>query len=358
MQLMKCFPELSEERRRETVSMQNPENPFAGFVGNEGAVKKLLRLAFCALGDELHFGGQNIALLGPAGVGKTTLAKCFAKLLDLPFVEADPGSLSNTTDLFNLIAATCEQHICRDEHGNENSLKLVSEDDRHYVAPSMIVFIDEVHLLSKAIQQGLLKATEPNDSMLATNEVVVDTSNITWIIATTELGKLFHAFRTRFSQAELKPYTRDEIAEIILRNCSVPRRIAEQVSRYAGSVTREAIDFANEVIMERKFVGCDWEDAVESVRKSRNIDEYGMSRKRLMILEALGKQTRISIGRLPHYVRVQSEELTEILLPPLLQFTDERDALVTVTSRGCMLTAAGKKELERRNIQVQVIIEG
>jgi hypothetical protein len=51
--------------------------------------------------------------------------------------------------------------------------------------------------LADSIVQGLLKATEFDDStLIAENGKTVDCYKVTWAIATTEEGRLFEAFRT------------------------------------------------------------------------------------------------------------------------------------------------------------------
>ncbi|MDD3323982.1 MAG: replication-associated recombination protein A [Sulfurospirillaceae bacterium] len=78
---------------------------------------------------------------GPAGVGKTTLAKIVAKTLELPFYELDATSVK--VEEFRKIIA---QH----KHGLQRPL----------------IFIDEVHRLSKTQQEVLLLPMENHEAIV------------------------------------------------------------------------------------------------------------------------------------------------------------------------------------------------
>jgi len=78
---------------------------------------------------------------GPAGVGKTTLARIVSKELELPFYELDATSVK--VDAFRKIFA----------------------DHRHALAKPLI-FIDEVHRLSKTQQEVLLLPMENKEAVI------------------------------------------------------------------------------------------------------------------------------------------------------------------------------------------------
>ena len=100
-----------------------------------------------------------------------------------------------------------------------------------------------------------------------------------------------------------------------------------------------------EVIAERRRSGCDWFEAVETIRKEHGIDEYGMPDVHLEILKALGNRGPISKYALRDVARCEVEELDEYVLPAM-----RRDGLVQTTSRGVGITAAGLDELEKRGL--------
>ena len=243
------------------------------------------------------------------------------------------------------------------EDGRITTLALRPQQDKfHFQAPPMVVFIDEVHLLNSSIEQGLLTATDSNVNELVTPEGYrLDTRNICWIIATTEGGKLFHALKTRFSKAQFRNYTPEEVAGIVRANTGLPIEVARSAAFFAGRVTREAIDFAKEVALEKDMAGGTWDEAVEVIRREHGIDQYRMGVRRVEILTALGKGP-MSQARLQIVARVQAEEFKDEIMAPLLEFTDGAEPMVVISSKCYQITAAGLAELTKRGIGSTVMI--
>jgi Holliday junction resolvasome RuvABC ATP-dependent DNA helicase subunit len=350
----------SLDERRWAVDSANPDCPFSRFIGNERAIKRLSRSAFSALGKRNHLCRENSwALLGPASTGKTTLAKLYAELLELPFVEIHPRSIKTANDLLVKIAEVCEQTMIPLSYdGTEmpteyTSLELVPHKQaNHFYLPPMIVFIDEVHSLRNNVVQSLLKATEKKDSELITEGGwTVNTHNVCWMIATTDRGLLFDAFDTRFTKVHLRLYSSDEIAKIVnLDNPDWSDGICNLVAKYAGRVPREALGFANEMRLEEEMNPGNWEKVAWSVAQDHGIDEFGMTHQRIGILVALGQQGAIAKARMGDVASCKTEELEKFIMPPLMATTPDQKPLVTVTSKGYTITHAGLEELDRRTI--------
>ena len=205
--------------RRQFTDPQNPSCPLSRFIGNAEAKEIMQRAAYAAWGRETHCCADlSFAMVGPASAGKTTLARLFAETVKLPLIEIPPNSVRSCREVFDAIAVTLERTINTDTPGQPFSLKMVKPrgDDPTMTVPSCVVFIDEVHGLPRDIRDGLLKAIESKDRMLSIeNGWYADTSRVCWIVATTERGRLFGPFDSRFTKIELGMYGAEEIAQII-----------------------------------------------------------------------------------------------------------------------------------------------
>lgn len=335
----------SDSDRRWAVDADNPSFELNKFIGNEEARRRLGRAVFSALGKtNRSCSDYSFAICGPASTGKTHLAKLFAASLDLPFVSIEPQSVRRVHDIFAEV-----ERVCRDHH---EDIAIVQNSDGGYILPPMVVFIDEVHNLRKSVVQGLLKATEPNDRSMVTEEGhKVSTTNVCWIIATTDRGDLFDAFDTRFQKVNLRLYSKAEMAQIIkLNNPDWDDETCLLVAKYNSHVPREALAFARDMRVEHEMSGgVSWEEAASTVAKDHGIDSWGMTDARVEVLKALG-QRPISATQLQYVVHVKEEELKKFVMPPLLARTPDSEPLVTVSTRGYTITLEGLAELGKRNL--------
>lgn len=324
----------------------NPESPFWRMVGQEAAKKKLGRAAVNALMRYDHR-CRDIAwlLTGPSSVGKTTLAKLFAEILDLPYIEISPKAIGSVSDVFVQIAETLKNW--------KIPVPLVAHQrPQNYVLPPCIIFVDEVHALKESVQHGLLKAVENKDAMLQieTGEVL-NTFNACWIIATTDSGDLFDAFDNRFCEINLKPYTKAEIAQIVQKNYPEwSDELCEIVAHYQSRIPRKALEFAREIDMEKKQGNrAGFKRIAGEIAKENGIDEHGMSDRHIKILKLLG-EAPVSKERMALLLNVKEKELVRRIIPSLMIETEDMPALITVSKSGYVITKAGLAELDKRHI--------
>lgn len=332
---------------RETINaFLNPENknsPYHGFIGNKNAINKLIRIDFDALRNYNHVCNKvSVAFIGQSGSGKTELARRHAGANGCPLVELSPKSIKSLQDIFAEMSRVCEL----------SNIPLIQvERKNNYYLPPINVFIDEVHALSNYIIQGLLKATEPKDAFIVTEKNLrIDCENVHWVIATTDRGKLFDAFDTRFSKIQLNLYNKDEIAQIVKVNYQQwSMETCNLVAHYCSKIPREALVFAREMLMEWEMYPTLWETIAATVARDNEIDEFGMTYKRLNILKALG-QGPIAEKRLPNIAGVKKEELEKFIMPWLLESTNDQLPYITVGNKGYEITETGIGELNKRGI--------
>ncbi|MEO0799744.1 MAG: Holliday junction branch migration DNA helicase RuvB [Pseudomonadota bacterium] len=204
------------------------------FTGQEQA-RANLRIfieAAKARGDAL----DHVLFAGPPGLGKTTLAQIMAKELGVGFRATSGPVISKAGDLAAL---------------------LTNLEDRD------VLFIDEIHRLSPAIEEILYPAMEDFQLDLiigegpAARSVRIDLAKFTLVAATTRAGLLTTPLRDRFGiPIRLNFYTVDELQSVVERGARVlgapmqpdgAREIAKRARgtpRVAGRLLRRVRDFA------------------------------------------------------------------------------------------------------------------
>ena len=354
-QLWQIFKPCTEKEAN--AILNSPSFPLNKFVGNAKARARISRFIKLALMREDHsLEEQSFALLGPASVGKTTLAKKIAECVNIPFVGIEPLAVDTTQEILNKIGDTCKNWKIT-VNGIKTTAELEEVEPGKIVLPPMIVFCDEVHNLSKNCVQGLLKATEKKDGILDTGNWIVDCRKVCWIIATTEAGKLFTPFQTRFMKIGLNLYSEEEIAQIVSQDNDWGIEVSKLVAKYGSKVPREALQFASEMKAEAngKLLP-NWEEIAKTIAFDNEIDlDWCMTKNRINVLKSLAYGA-VSKNRMCNILKCQVEELERMIMPTLM----EEPALVTVSTCGYVLTKIGVDMLEKHKIPhspMEVLLE-
>jgi len=333
----------SHEDKLWAISRDNPYCPLSKFIGNDKAVRKLQAVAYDALGKDNHLCREiSFSIFGPASSGKTTLVRLFSKTVGLPFIEFGP-QIKNCEEIFKGL-----ERVLAIE-----GVPLVEFRKKDYFeVPPCVVFIDEIHAVQDGVIQGLLKATEYNDAILITEKgKTINCKNVCWMIATTDEGMLFDAFRSRFSSLWLSYLGNKDIAKIVhLSLPEIPLDACELIAFFNSRVPRKALEFARYARIVKQMQSDDsWESVIKKVAIDEGIDELGMQAIHRRVLEALANSP-VANSRMPVVVGRKKEEVSRYVMPWLLAATEESQPYVKVTNKGYELTEYGINQCLARKI--------
>ena len=180
---------------------------------------------------------DHVLFVGPPGLGKTTLAQIMAKELGVNFRSTSGPVIAKAGDLAALLTNLEERDV---------------------------LFIDEIHRLSPAVEEILYPAMEDFQLDLiigegpAARSVKIDLSKFTLVAATTRIGLLTTPLRDRFGiPVRLNFYSVEELEFIVRRGARLmslamsedgAREIARRsrgTPRIAGRLLRRVRDFAD-----------------------------------------------------------------------------------------------------------------
>ena len=226
---------ISPDKRGEDVDVTLRPQRLDDFVGQSAARAnlKIFIEAAKTRGEAL----DHVLFVGPPGLGKTTLAQIMAKELGVNFRSTSGPVIAKAGDLAALLTNLEERDV---------------------------LFIDEIHRLSPAVEEILYPAMEDFQLDLiigegpAARSVKIDLSKFTLVAATTRLGLLTNPLRDRFGiPVRLNFYTVEELKQIVVRGArlmglamseagstEIARR-SRGTPRIAGRLLRRVRDFAD-----------------------------------------------------------------------------------------------------------------
>jgi Holliday junction resolvasome RuvABC ATP-dependent DNA helicase subunit len=308
--------------------------------------------------------GNNFGLYCPPGQGKTFIYKRIAETLGICSVFVQSASIDSNYTLFEVICDAAKKY----------GTPIVPYKDKpsrgDYLLPPMFVFFDEAHKLPMSMMKGgLLNAMEPDDGIMQVKmpgqkgqTFSVDCWNVCWVAATTDRGDLFDAFESRITNPiQWAPATEKELPLMIKQGLDakvdndelslrVPMEACEIIARYQ-KVPRLAIHgFGTKVVQQKQYSPSDsWEEACAAVAKMNGIDEFGLTKRQIILLTNLG-QRPVAEGRLGAICGCRAKEVTKYELPGLQQYYDGGPFVVSVSGKGMCITKSGLEELDKRGI--------
>lgn len=270
-----------------------------------------------------HEALDHVLLFGPPGLGKTTLANIIANELNVNIRVTSGPAIERQGDLAAILTN-------------------LGDND--------VLFIDEIHRLSKTVEEILYSAMEDFalDIIIgkgpAARSVRLDLPHFTLIGATTRLGAIAAPLRDRFGvQCCLEFYKPEELQFIITRaaeilNVKIDKEGAFEIARRSRGTPRIANRLLKRVRDFAQVLGVEIIDrqlADEALAKLE-VDRYGFDRNDRKILTTIVKTFGggpVGIETIAAAVSEESSTIEDVIEPYLMQ-----QGMLNRTSRGRMAT--------------------
>ncbi len=291
------------------------------YIGQED-VKRSLEI-FIRAAKERGEALDHVLCYGPPGLGKTTLAYILSKELNVNIRVTSGPVIERAGDLAAILTNLEERDI---------------------------LFIDEIHRLSRVVEEVLYPAMEEFKLDLVIGQgpgarsVRIDLPRFTLVAATTRAGLLTSPLRDRFGViAHLEFYKPEELKEIVLRSARIlgigidPEgameiaRRSRGTPRIANRLLKRVRDYA-QVKAEGMITEAIAKEALDMLR----IDRCGLDRMDRKILRTIIYNYRggpVGIDALSVTVNEEKDTIEEVYEPYLIQ-----EGYIIRTPRGRMAT--------------------
>jgi Holliday junction DNA helicase RuvB len=277
------------------------------YVGQEKIRGQLSVFIQAAVGRQEPL--DHVLLFGPPGLGKTTLAHILGREMGVNVRQTSGPVIEKAGDLAALLTN---------------------------LEPNDVLFIDEIHRLSPAVEEILYPALEDYqlDIMIgegpAARSVKLDLPPFTLIGATTRAGMLTNPLRDRFGiVSRLEFYTPDELTKIIKRSADLlnteidgdgAREIASRsrgTPRIANRLLKRVRDFA-----DVKFQGKIDQMVADEALMSLDVDGRGLDVMDRKLLEAIIHRFAggpVGVDNLAAAIGESRDTIEDVIEPFLIQ---------------------------------------
>ena len=187
-------------------------------------------------------------LTGVRGIGKTTTARLLARALNYKTDLIDKPNIEMSETGYHCLEIMDSRHIdvIEMDAASRTGIADIREiiDSINYSPSSArfkIYIIDEIHMLSKAAFNGLLKTLEEPPS------------HVKFIFATTEVQKVPLTILSRCQRFDLRRFDNDLVRSLLLKVCSkenvkIDDSVIGLISRASGGSARDSLSLLDQAI--------------------------------------------------------------------------------------------------------------
>ncbi len=299
---------------------------FDDFTGQAKTVERLRVIvgAAKARGEALN----HVLLSGPPGLGKTTLAFILGHEMGRKVRVTSGPVIEKAGDLAGLLTNLAEGDI---------------------------LFIDEIHRLSKTVEEYLYSAMEDFridiliDQGPNARSVRLTIPRFTLVGATTRTGLLTAPLRSRFTlQSRLDYYSREELVKIVRRTCRLVKmdlddhgaQVIAARARGTPRIVNNLLHFVRDYAHQRSQ-GVITAAVVEAALELLEIDKAGLDEMDKRILRVLAHNYKggpVGVNTIAVAVGEEEHTLEEVHEPFLIQ-----EGYLQRTPQGRVLTEKGWK---------------